>query len=194
LALLHARRTPAWLIDLAGDVPAALGLAESTGPGIRDWIASTSAEPSALTAIGVAASENLLVIPRGAGVTIASSARWSELGEHLAALPTPVVVDAGTSPPPPSLAAVAQQRLLVTKPCYLSLRRSVGFTGPPPTGIVLVHEPGRALRANDIAYALQAPVVAEVTIDPAVARAVDAGLLVSRLPRSLASTLQVLAA
>lgn len=193
LALLHARRAPTWLIDLAGDVPAALGFEEPSGAGILDWIAS-SADASALTAISVPACERLDVIPRGAAPTVTSNPRWAELGEHLAGLSTAVVIDAGTSPPPPSLAEVAQNRLLVTKPCYLSLRRSVGFTGPPPTGVVLVQEAGRALRADDVAFALQAPVVAEVTIDPAVARAVDAGLLVSRLPHSLAGNLRGLAA
>jgi hypothetical protein len=47
---------------------------------------------------------------------------------------------------------------------------------------VLVDEPGRALRARDIEASLRAPVVATVLLDPAIARAVDAGLLVARLP------------
>ena len=51
-------------------------------------------------------------------------------------------------------------------------------------------EPGRSLTRHDVAAALGAPVVAVVEIDPAVARAVDAGLLASRLPRGLARELR----
>ena len=55
--------------------------------------------------------------------------------------------------------------------------------------MVLIDEPGRALRARDVEHALGAPVIAEIGYDPAVARAVDAGLLVARLPRSLVQPL-----
>jgi hypothetical protein len=47
---------------------------------------------------------------------------------------------------------------------------------------VLIDEPGRALRARDIECGLGAPVVATVLLDPAIARAVDAGLLLARVP------------
>jgi hypothetical protein len=50
---------------------------------------------------------------------------------------------------------------------------------------VLIREPGRALHAADVERAVGVPVVAELDLDPAVARAVDAGLLAARLPRSL---------
>jgi hypothetical protein len=56
---------------------------------------------------------------------------------------------------------------------------------PQPTGVIVIHEPGRVLSAEDVATAVGAPVVAEINLDPAVARAVDAGLLASRLPPSL---------
>jgi hypothetical protein len=51
-----------------------------------------------------------------------------------------------------------------------------------PSGVVLIDEPGRALRAGDVSASLGAPVVATVLLDPAIARAVDAGLLLARLP------------
>ena len=54
-----------------------------------------------------------------------------------------------------------------------------------PDGVVLVAEPGRALRVPDIERTLGVPVVATISHDPAVARAVDAGLLAARLPRVL---------
>jgi hypothetical protein len=55
-----------------------------------------------------------------------------------------------------------------------------------PSEVVVVREPGRSLSRHDIESALGAPVRAEIEADPAVARAVDAGLLMARrLPRSL---------
>lgn len=93
------------------------------------------------------------------------------------------VIDAGTTAPTEPGAA-----LLVTRPCYLALRRTSGQ--PKPAGIILLTEPGRALTAPDVAEVVGAPVVAELAQDPAVARAIDAGLLASRLPRTLARSLR----
>jgi hypothetical protein len=56
--------------------------------------------------------------------------------------------------------------------------------------VVLINEPGRALGRKDIESVLGIPVVADVLIDPNVARAVDAGLLAGRLPRTLARSLR----
>ena len=55
-----------------------------------------------------------------------------------------------------------------------------------PSEVVLLSEPGRALTRADVEDCVGAPVVAEVAVDPQVARAVDAGLLATRLPRALA--------
>ena len=73
---------------------------------------------------------------------------------------------------------------MVVRPCYLALRRSVR-AGATPDGIIVISEPGRALSADDVARCLGAPILASLAIDPTVARAVDAGLLLSRLPASL---------
>ena len=62
-----------------------------------------------------------------------------------------------------------------------------------PTGAVLVHEPGRALRRSDVEHALGVPIVAEVPWDPAIARSVDSGMLAARLPSSLSRTLRAAA-
>ena len=80
------------------------------------------------------------------------------------------------------------QSLLVTRACYLALRRAV-MLDARPTGVVLVDEPGRSLGAVDIANTLHAPVVAQIPYDPQVFRKVDAGLLAARLPRSLTQPL-----
>ena len=47
---------------------------------------------------------------------------------------------------------------------------------------ILVDEPGHALSVRDIEHALGVPVVAVVSFDPAIARAVDAGLLAEPAP------------
>ncbi|CAB4893932.1 unannotated protein [freshwater metagenome] len=192
LALLGAAtRGPTWLIDLAGDAPAALGMAEPAKSGVHDWVLS-AAPVQTIESIGIAAAEGLLLIARGGSSAPPERARWADLGQVLAASPVNVVVDAGSGVPPPGLVDAAQHRLLVTRPCYLALRRAAA-SAVTPTGVVVVHEPGRALRAQDVAYAVQAPVVAEISLDPAVARAVDAGLLASRLPRTLSVALSELA-
>ena len=90
------------------------------------------------------------------------------------------------------LARIAARSYLVIRPCYLAVRRAVAVT-PRPTGLIVLSEPGRALRRSDIESALGLPVAAELTIDPAVARAVDAGLLTTRLPAGAAGDLRHLA-
>ena len=60
-------------------------------------------------------------------------------------------------------------------------------------GVVLVDEPGRALRARDIEASLGVPVVATVLLDPAIARAVDAGLLLARLPTGFRNAVRLAA-
>lgn len=72
--------------------------------------------------------------------------------------------------------------LVVRGPCYLSLRAAVEHRWEPD-GIVLLTEPGRALSAADVSDVLGAPVVAQVPVEPAVARVIDAGLLLARLRR-----------
>jgi hypothetical protein len=105
----------------------------------------------------------------------------------LSADPRPVVVDCGVldrRAPTIPVAATATQSLLVIRPCYLALRR---VAGAPirPSGVVLLSEPGRALGRSDVENIVGAPVRAEIPVDPGVARIIDAGMLASRLPRSL---------
>ena len=72
----------------------------------------------------------------------------------------------------------------MTRACYLSMRRAVA-SPTRPDGIILVTEPGRSLRATDVARVVGVPVVATVDHDPAIARAIDAGLLAARIPAAL---------
>jgi len=187
LALVLSQQRPTLLVDLAGDAPAALGMAEPSGPGVADWLASTTADAAALHRLAVPVTDTVRLLPRGS--LPVGEHRWPELAAALSEGDAMVVIDAGTGVPPTALFAAASHRLLVARPCYLGLRRAVA-SGVQPSGIVLVGEPGRALTARDVERALGAPVVAELAYDPAVARAVDAGLLAARLPRSLAHSLK----
>ncbi|HAP78356.1 MAG TPA: hypothetical protein DCR14_20025 [Acidimicrobiaceae bacterium] len=194
LALVLARTRPVVLVDLAGDVPAALGVPEPTGPGVHDWLTSSTAAGAALANLSVAVDEELRVVPSGgAPQADVSAQRWADLAGALAAVRgsaphTCVVVDAGHLPPPTPLLQAAQQRLLVTRSCYLAIRRAAA-QAVEPTGVVLLKEGGRAVGPRDLEHCFGAPVVAEVPWDPAVFRAVDAGLLASRLPPSIARPL-----
>jgi MinD-like ATPase involved in chromosome partitioning or flagellar assembly len=82
--------------------------------------------------------------------------------------------------------------VLVTRPCYLALRHATGQRRPDH--VVVITEPGRALDTGDIEAVTGTPVTAVVGHDPHIARAVDAGTLTTRLPRSLARALAPLAA
>lgn len=188
LALVLSHQRPTLLVDLAGDAPAALGLPEPAGPGLGDWLASPTADAEALHRLAVPATDTLQVLPVGSIAVDRSSPRLAALVAALQRFGHALVIDAGTGTPPSELFDAAAHRLIVTRPCYLSLRRAVA-SGLQPTGIVLVGEPGRALQSRDVERALHAPVVAEVEYDPSVARSVDAGLLAARLPRSLSHSL-----
>lgn len=69
--------------------------------------------------------------------------------------------------------------MVLRGPDYLSLRSAM-VAGIPADGVVLVREPWRALDAADVSSVLGAPVVAEIPHSDAVARAIDAGLILTR--------------
>lgn len=183
LALAHDR--PTLLIDLCGDLGLALGLGDSDLPQLPDWIASDApADRLHHLERAVVANVSLISSPEPVARGLRAE-RWSELAAHLRreALTREVVVDAGTGAPPAPLVAGADRSLLVTRACYLSLRRAARIT-TRPTGVVLIDEPGRSLSSDDIVAALGVPVVATILADPKIARAIDAGLMVSRLPHA----------
>lgn len=180
------------LVDLAGDAMVVLGLPEPDGPGVHDWLRS-SAPAERLRRLEHSANERLSVLPSGLTDRVGHAgpadradgsdhtSRWYELSAHLRAEPRPVIVDAGSGRPPAALLAAADETLLVMRACYVGLRRAAALD-LTPTGVVLIEEPGRSLRAADIEASIGAPVVSTALLDPAIARAVDAGLLVSRIP------------
>lgn len=194
LALVLASRpgSGALLVDLAGDAPAVLGSREPDGPGVAEWSrAGADAPADALARLEVPVRAGLDLLPRGQGALDAG--RLELLGPLLAADHRAVVVDCGTvgGPDAPTLpvAAGAGASLLVTRLCYLGLRRAAAAP-IRPSAVVVVAEPGRALDRADVEGVLGVPIAAEVAVDAAVARAVDAGLLARRLPRGLERALR----
>ena len=77
--------------------------------------------------------------------------------------------------------------LLVTRACYLALRRAVNLGITSAAVGVVVTEPGRALGCEDVAAVTGLPVIATIPLRAEIARAVDAGVLAERLPDPLAT-------
>lgn len=193
LALTLARRgSTVTLADLAGDSPAALGVPDPGGPGIAEWVAAGEDVPAAaLAALAAPVTPDLRLLARGVGSL--DERDGERLAVALASL-APVVVDCGAVTSDPTgaaaaLAGAATHSLLVLRPCFLSLRSAVAAP-LRPSGIILVNDQPRALGRADVEDVLGAPVRAEVAWDPAVARAVDAGLLARSVPRVLVRALR----
>lgn len=196
LALSLARRSQGevTLVDIAGDAPAALGVADPLGPGVADWARASADVPAAALAALRTPAGPIGLIHRGRG-----SLGGSDAGERLAValgFGGPTVVDCGlvsaegsASEAAVALASGATHSLLVMRPCFLSLRAALAAP-LRPSGVVLVHDQPRALKRVDVEEVLGVAVRAEVTWDPAVARAVDAGLLATALPTALSKSLR----
>lgn len=192
--LLGHRDREALLVDLAGDAPMVMAMPEPDGPGAIDWLAADDAVPfESIERLHRAITEGMAIVHRGRDV----APRMSRVGALLTGLATqvgPVVIDAGVIPPSVrhdmgagvrrALVEGADRSLLVTRSCYVAIRRAKALD-LRLDGVVLIEEPHRALGRTDVADVLGAPVVAAVPIDPAIARAVDSGLLVARLPTEL---------
>jgi len=186
---LAERHRDVLLVDLNGDLAAAAGLSDPA-EGVTDWLAAPEADSAAL---------GRLEVPIRAGVHLLACGRanqWTPTrGEVLYRLlrheARDVVIDIATVERWESTAIQQLRRrvavndsLLVTRACYLALRRAENAP-VRPSGVVLVREPGRWIDARGIERTLGAPVVAQIDHDPAIARAVDSGRLVKRLPRPL---------
>jgi MinD-like ATPase involved in chromosome partitioning or flagellar assembly len=190
LVLGQASDTGARLADLAGDAPAVLGMPELDGPGLADWLAAGVDVPlDALSRLELPIAPGVALLPRGAGAL--ADDRAEVLAALLSADPRTTVADCGSDPSGAAraIASGAARSLLVTRACFVALRRAMAAP-IRPTHVVLVSEPGRSLTRHDVEECLGCAVVAEVDVDPAVARAVDAGLLAARLPRGLARELR----
>ena len=180
--------------DLAGDQPAILGLATEPELGLGDWLdAGPEAPADALERLLVEVAPGVALLPMGSAERTLRPRAAAEAGAALAVVlrdaAVPVVADCGRADEPASRAVVevADAAVVVVRGCYLALRRAVRSPVLRSCiGAVLVDEPGRSLTRREIADVLGVPVLARVPLRDTVARAVDAGVLASRLPDVLA--------
>jgi MinD-like ATPase involved in chromosome partitioning or flagellar assembly len=182
------------LVDLAGDVPAALGLAEPQHDGIHEWLNDSTSGLEALCNLEIESISGMSVVPRGRHTLIgADGDRIRALFDTLHSPHVDTIVDAGSGAGIVREAIESAARsILVVRPCYLALR-AASRLDLRIDGVVLVSESGRALGKRDVECVLGAPVVAEVPVAPHIARLIDAGLLSSRVPRDTDALLDLVA-
>ena len=189
LALTLAQRNTATvrIVDLAGDIPSALGIAEPSGEGVSNWLQQQHVP---IQSLQIPVTARVSLIPRGND----SLLHHDLTAEHCNSLATELdtsneltVVDAGSGHIP-QLINNATTSLLVIRPCYLALRKAAHLS-VKPHGIVLINEPGRSLGKRDVESVVGAPVLVDLPLDPTIARCVDAGLLASRIPTVLSQHL-----
>ncbi|MGD9997269.1 MAG: hypothetical protein AB7R77_02885 [Ilumatobacteraceae bacterium] len=194
LAVIAARRGPTVAIDLGGDVVAALGADAAESAGAGDWLCTSGAPAARLWQLAqpCAVDDDLDLRVVRAGAMPAGERLVELASERLAAAAAShdahVVIDAGHVIPDGPLLQCAARALMIIRPCYLAMRRACAV-GTGGSDVVLITEPGRALGRKDVERGLGGPVVAELPWDPAVARAVDAGLLRCRVPTGAARAL-----
>lgn len=190
LALLLARdpSRPTYLIDLGGgDQSDILGL-----PAITDGlIAWFSAPDRRLADLAVPVNDSLRLVAPGDGALPTDSSWMAPLALALDDLRSSahVVIDAGQLDTTTHLDPLADRRLMVMRPCYIGLRH-VTTAINHWDGLVLVRPPDRVLTTRDVAHVCDMPLAAEITMTPDVSRAVDAGVLRTRLPHGLVRALQ----
>jgi len=186
LLALSAQR-PVTLVDLDGDLAAILGVAHGDRPGVADWAASgTPADHLDDLLTDVTTGVALLAHGarrRRAGPALGDDERRRALLTWcLARANQPgheVIIDAGTGPLAGELHDAADRAVLVTRNCYLALQRAAGIVRRPST-VVLIREAAVGLDRGDVERSIGAPVGAVLGVEPAIARAVNAGLLAAR--------------
>lgn len=194
---LARRRVDVLLVDLGGDLAAAAAIAERPD-GVTDWLAAPDIADESLRRLEQELAPRVTMLPLG------SSHGWNdERAERLVALlrsdARTVIVDVSIVEPDAEspmqhlrhLLAAGDPSILITRPCYLAIRRAEALP-IRPTAIALIREPGRMLDRHVVAQTLGVPVIALIDHDPAVARAVDGGSLVRRPPRALRRQVEVL--
>jgi hypothetical protein len=166
------------LFDLCGDIPATLGMVEPSSPGINDWLSENNeGDDESLVKMGTPLLNGLVVVHRGSKF-VEGQPRWQQLAEAIRTLPHTSIIDAGITFVPEEVRQSVDSVTMVTRPCYLSLRRATHL--PKPHNVIVIREEARALTVNDVSHVLGVPKFAEIPYNPAISRAVDAGLLTSR--------------
>lgn len=192
-AIVLAAGRGARLVDLDGDQAAILGLAPTglePARGARDWLAAGPATPAdGLARLAFEVGPGLALVPPGAGGRGAGGEAGAALGMVLRDWGAAVVADCGRADDDAARAVVevSDHAIVVVRPCYLALRRAAADElVRSAAGAVVVDEQGRALGSREVSDVLGIPVLATVPVRAAIARVVDAGVLVTRLPDHLA--------
>ena len=186
LAILNANaRRRTLLVDTSHDLAAILATPETNGPGLADYLRAVDVTLGDVT---TNVADRLDLINRGTGPIRFDTHTYGLLTSGLGTYDT-VIIDAATHAPEWTIHA--ERTVLVTRPCYLALRRSTDLARRPDH-IVFIAEPSRALDATDIETVTGAHITATIPFDPAIARTIDAGLLAARLPRTISRALRPL--
>ena len=186
---LASDETDTVLVDLTGDQPALLGLITGSAPsepGIGDWVAAgEGVAADAIARLLEDVSPHLRLLRRGTVGLTGDDSKRLMLALEMLAQRAPVIVDAGLDPNEARAEISERGRsVCVLRACYLALSRAQKVPGPYDR-LVLVEEPGRALRSRDVAAAVGADSVERIPWDPRVARSVDSGTIVSMMPPPL---------
>ena len=181
------------LVDYCGSQGDMFGVETEGALGVVDWLLSGSdVGADALDNLLIDIAPGLALLPRGTQPLPVSSGnikpeRYAQLVEGFSSWSVVGdigVVDTDVLSPRVMLLAGGGQSVMVTRACYLALRQLPKLP-VVIQGVVEVVEAGRSLGTLDIESVSGVPVLARVRADPTVARAVDAGILRSRTPRSL---------
>ena len=186
-AALHEVRDVV-IVDLRGDMTDVLAT-PWPAVGLDDWLLGEPANPIDDLLVDVDPTTRLLPTRSPIDLDQVSGEHVDLLHRWMRGTSAIVLVDAGTGPPADALLEIADRNLMVTRPCYLALMKSVR-SGLKPDGVVLVNEASRSLNPSSVEHCVSAPIVATIDVHPSIARSVDAGLLTgghSHLTRTTAA-------
>ena len=192
LAIVSSSSSPTLLVDLSGDQAAILGLPQPP-IGLSDWAnGMTYREFDEIISL---CHDNLYLAPTGTfDFETLNANAWDKLLRALSLKHSEgcnIIVDLGRADIPIALRKIVDTCYLVTRPCYLALRRAVDLE-TAFSGVIVVNEPDRVLTSRDVESVLKLKCVAEIPYTSEISRRVDSGLLKSRLPMALQSVLSQL--
>ena len=192
LAIASSSSTPTLLVDLAGDQAAIMGLPEPP-VGLSDWVKGMTHHD--FDEILITCNENLQLAPSGSSaIEILSTNAWNKLARAVTKKEADgcnIVIDFGQANLPLAFDKLIHTHYMVTRPCYLSLRRAVNLD-QRFSAVIVVQEHDRVLTTSDVESVMKLKCAAEVPYSSDISRRVDSGLLKSRLPLLLHAALSPL--